>query len=125
MQDWVPGAVVGVVGSLLTWLFGWRINEAAREGAQDVRDKSAEKMGSDMRSDLREFRDEFRSAVKEIRERAALQDARAASQATTNEFTAKSIQSLVDQMERIQSKVEDHSSSIKLLIELGTRQNGK
>jgi hypothetical protein len=109
--DWIPGAAVGVVSGFLSWLLGWRINSAKG-------DAQSEERLSGMQADIREIRDDFKAGMIEVRSFADLAARLQSSQNVVNQVTAKSLESICEKQERIESTVADHTATLRLLTEV-------
>lgn len=140
MNDWTsPGAglgLLGVIGSLLSWLFGWKEksalaeerNAAAAKSAKEAAEKAiaaSEDESEGFHQDMREFRDEFRLGLTEMRTVATSVAQQQASQSVVNSFTAKAIESMATRLDRHEEKINDHAATLKLVTELLTLNQRK
>lgn len=134
--DWVPGAGVGLVGSIVGWILGWRQSQAKHDATTDAEIKASQESAAKeaklnenredgLRRDIRELREDLRVGIDELRKAASRSDAWQSKQDTVNMFTTKAIESLIANQEKHAEKLNDHASSIKLLTELVTRDNAK
>lgn len=140
--DWIPTTGIGLGAGIVGWVLSWRISDAFREGRTDESekqigrrledaDKFAKMSDEGFRRDFRDLRDEVRGALAGVREdyRQGLSEIRnvglmasklQASQDVVNNVTARAIEGITDKMERLETVVADHSSSLKLITELVT-----
>ena len=113
--DWVPGAGMGLLGSAVAWLLSWRVSSAKKDGQTEEREKG-------LRQDIRDLRDEMKAGVAEMRVVAAMAGKLQASQEVVNRVTAQTLESITDKLDRHESILADHSSTLKLVTELVTRK---
>jgi hypothetical protein len=106
-SDWIPGAGVGVLGSVVAWLLSWRIATARGE----------ERLAA-MQTDLRDLKDDFRAGMSEVRSFADATARLQSSQNVVNSVTAKSIETMCDKQDKLESTVADHTATLRLLTEV-------
>ena len=106
-NDWIPGAGVGVVGSIVAWLLSWRIATARGEERLEA-----------MRVDLRDLKEDFRSGMNEVRSFADATARLQSSQNVVNTVTAKSMEAMCDKQDKIEATVADHTATLRLLTEV-------
>lgn len=104
---WVPGAVIGTLGSVGAWLLSWRINSAKQE--QEAKST---------RNALEELKSDFRAGMEEIRKLADATARLQSSQGVVNTLQSKALDAVVARQDQHADKLADHSSSLKLLLEM-------
>jgi len=120
--DWMPGAAVGLGGSFIAWLLSWRLNSARIEGkseaafaAQEKTDAAREMRGEDLRRDLQELKEDWRAGIAQVNRLAENIASLQSAQNAVNGYTAKAIETLTDKLDRHESQLADHGSTLRLL----------
>lgn len=124
--DWIPGAGVGLLGSIGAWILSWRISSARFEGQSEAEMQaikySAEDRTEGVRQDIQALRDDFKAGVAEMRTAAVGVATLQASQDKVNLYTAEAIKGIVSRQDRHEEKLNDHAATLKLVTELLTRE---
>ena len=111
--EWVPGAGVGIVGSIIAWVLSWRISTA--RGEERV---------SAMQQDIRELKGDFRDGMTEVRSFAATVGAMQSSQNVTNKITSDAIEGMTETLDRHSTQIADHAATLRLITEVVMAKNG-
>lgn len=115
---WVPPTAVGIGGSIAGWLLAWRVNSARNEQDAINTMKRLQEFRESTDKGLQDLKEDFRAGMNEIR---ALADAGArlqSSQSVVNALNAKALDAITAKQDQQSEKLSDHSSTIKLLMEL-------
>jgi signal transduction histidine kinase len=115
--DWIPGAGIGVIGSVTAWVLGWRITTAKWEGRAEAQRQADFERTEDLRKDLRDLKEDWRSGISDVRKLAENMASVQSSQNVVNAVTAKAIESLTDKLDRHEACLADHTTTIRLLVD--------
>lgn len=135
MENWIPGAalgLVGILGSALGWLFGWKENNARTEVQLEGEQSSVASRLGDLRADFKaertafaehvgELRAELKSSTQEMRTAATTIAAMQERQSVVNDVTAKTLEGIVSKLDRHDEVIHDHTATLRLLTALVTK----
>ena len=116
--NWVPSASVGIVASVVAWTLSWRINTVRSEERLEGIRKDLVELKDDFRTGIRDIKEDLRSSTSEIRSSSDTVSRLKSSQDVVNTVTAKGIEGLTDKLDKIESVVADHTSTLRLLTEV-------
>lgn len=128
--NWIPGAGLGLIGTIVAWIMGRAKFEARADAMREADDKRFEDIDGGLHEDLSTLRDELKAGVAELRALAMASAKRDGAQDVINKVTTETLTGLADRLdthdrvhERIDATLTEHAVSLRLLTQLMDRRS--